>query len=607
MKSWRGSWLLLAGVAFAAVTAIPALGQQEGPESLLPPGFGNSQQLPPPVEQAPTPTPASPPAPGAPPVAGQPAAAPASATPAEAAELAAANPLEGPRPTNYFTVPDDLQRDPRVAGVLGDTNGGLGARAWGDANGGFLARLMQDLDAPLPSRWTSILLRRALLTRTGAPAGVDPVDWVAARVDLLVRMGEADAARMLVESVDPSDYTPRMIAAAARAALASADPSALCPLVGPARSRSRNTVWTLADAICAALEGEPTRASALADEARRRGAGGLDLLLARKVIGAGAQARESVDIEWEGVGALSPWRFGLASATGLAIPAPLIESAGPRYAAWLARAPMVPLDQRLDAAATAAALGVFSSRSLVEIHSLMLDQTDPAEMEGTVAARLRAAWIAPTPARRIAAMRGLWDGQGGAGGRYARLILTAGAAARIEPSADHAAVAGDLVASMLAAGMDGEAARWSAVAGDDRAADSRAWALLAVGTPRPAVELGNGRIRAYIDADTSPNRIRAQMLVAALAGLGRIAADDARELAREAGMVVPLDRWAEAIDRAARARQPATVALLAGVGMQTAGWGGIPPGYLFRIVRDLRAVGLEFEARMIAAEAIARL
>jgi len=67
------------------------------------------------------------------------------------------------------------------------------------------------------------------------------------------------------------------------------------------------------------------------------------------------------------------------------------------------------------------------------------------------------------------------------------------------------------------------------------------------------------------------------------------------------------DLWTRGIDQAAREHAPGAVALLAGVGMQTRSWGGVPPPYLFRIVRDLRAVGLEYEARMIAAEAVARL
>jgi hypothetical protein len=52
---------------------------------------------------------------------------------------------------------------------------------------------------------------------------------------------------------------------------------------------------------------------------------------------------------------------------------------------------MIPLEQRLSAASTAASLGVFSSHALVELHSLMLDQTDAAEAAGTVGALLRTA------------------------------------------------------------------------------------------------------------------------------------------------------------------------------------------------------------------------
>ena len=40
--------------------------------------------------------------------------------------------------------------------------------------------------------------------------------------------------------------------------------------------------------------------------------------------------------------------------------------------------------------------------------------------------------------------------------------------------------------------------------------------------------------------------------------------------------------------------------------MQTPAWAGVPPAMLYRIVASLRAVGLAGEARMIAAEAIAR-
>ena len=89
--------------------------------------------------------------------------------------------IDRPRPTNYFSIPRATERPVEIVGLLEPGNNGLGPQAFGRTNGAFLATLARRIDAPLPSRWTSILLRRALLSRIAAPPGVDPVDWVAAR------------------------------------------------------------------------------------------------------------------------------------------------------------------------------------------------------------------------------------------------------------------------------------------------------------------------------------------------------------------------------------------------------------------------------------------
>lgn len=588
---------LLAGAALLA--ALPAL-SQEAPESLLPEGFGDPETLPPPQEKA-DPQPRTPAAPGVPRV--DPGALPLPEATEDAPEEP---PLESLQPVNYFSIPNGQARPVNVVGLLEPGNFGLGGDAFGPTGGALLAQVMRRLDAPLPSRWTSILLRRALLSRVAAPAGVNPVDWVAERADLLLRMGEADAARMLVQSVDQEFYTPRMIEVAGQTALATADPAALCPLVGPARRGSNDAVWTLAEAMCASLESEPARASALVDQARRReGSGGIDLALAEKVIGAGAETRRSVAIDWDGVETLTPWRFGLASATGTEIPAPLIGRAGPRVQAWFARAPMVPLEQRIEAASVAAALGVFSSHSLGELHSLVLDGTDVAETGGTIGARLRTAWIGDSVGDRLTALRTLWTEPADARDRYARLILSAGAAARIPVGADYASDSPSLVSAMLSAGMDSAASRWSAIV--ESSGDDRAWAMLALAAPRQSEALDTGRVATFIGNDDSPEKHRSQLLVGALVGLGRISDAEGQQLASAAGLEIGAgDLWTEAIDRAARERRPGTVALLAGLAMQTPDWSGVPPRYFFRIVRALRAVGLDYEARMIAAEAIAR-
>ncbi|HEX8215038.1 MAG TPA: hypothetical protein VF582_06150, partial [Allosphingosinicella sp.] len=482
--------------------------------------------------------------------------------------------------------------------------GGLGEGAFGTANGRFLSTLMRRTDAPLPSRWASILLRRALLSRAPAPSWVHPVDWVAERAWLLLRMGEADAARMLVQSVDVDRFTPKMFSVAVQTALATADPAALCPLVERGRRTSKEPVWPLAEGMCAALEGDPSSASQAIDQARRRGtARGIDLLLAEKVIGSGPNTRRAVTIQWDEVDALNSWRFGLAAATGLEFPGRLIESAPEQMRAWHARAPMVPLEQRVESAQTAAALGVFSNDSLVEMYSLLMDGLDVTEVEGSVGARLRRAYVGRTANARIDAMKDLWGQGKGADRRYSRLILTAEAASRLPPIEAFQGETADLIASMLSAGIDREIGRWSDLAGGlEGEAGERAWALLAVGSPQP-VDISSGRIQDYGGGDH-----RSKLLFAALAGLGRIGESQAEGLAED--MEVPIGRensWTRMLDGAVRNRQQGTVALLAAAGMQTPSWRGVPPEHLYRITRALTRVGLEYEARMIAAEALTRL
>src|SRR3954468_22593640 len=438
MKRWRTSLLLLAGAA-AVGLAIPAAGQRDKgktPESLLPPGFG--EQPPPPApKQAPAPTPTPSPTPVAPPA---PSGNSPSGVTAEAPPPApVAGPVEsgGVEETNSTGLAEDqipqappaietpaaARRPTDVVGPLTPTNWGLGSGEFGGANGVFLASLMRRLDAPLPSRWESMLLRRALLSEIPAPAGVNPVDWVAERAWLLLRMGEADAARMLVQAIDVDQFTPRMFTVAVQVALATADPAALCPLVTPGRAVSDEPVWPLADAMCAALQGDSARASQLIDQARQgNGSGGIDYLLAQKVIGAGVNTRRAVTIQWDGVDSLNSWRFGLAAATGLALPRNLMNGAGPQVWAWEARAPMIPLDPRVDAAQTAAALGVFSHANLVDMMSLLADQTDPSDLNDTLAGRFRKAYSGSAD-DRVGAMRSLWDDKDPPGGRYARLIL----------------------------------------------------------------------------------------------------------------------------------------------------------------------------------------
>jgi hypothetical protein len=601
---------LLAGTV-SLLAAIPALSQ----EAALPPGFGEPEPQPKttPVEETEAPTPEAP----------QAAETPGTAAPSVRRRSAPVPGLETRpldagqedleqlpvRPPRLFDVPEEARRTADVVGPLDEANWGLGFNAFGSADGAYLSSLMRRLDAPLPSRWTSMLLRRALLSQVPSPRKVVPVDWVAQRAWLLLRMGEADGARILVQSVEVPEYTPTMIQVAVQAALATSDPAGLCPLVEPGRAISEEPVWALSDAMCAALSGEGARASVVLGQARNRsGVSPIDASLAQKIIGAASDVRRAVRINWEQVSELNSWRFGLATAAGIELPPALVNRTGRHVQAWLARAPMVPFEQRIAAADVAASLGVFSNAAMVDLYSMIGDTFEGGEGPGAAARRLREAYVHGRASERVERMRQLWNEASSPDQRHARRILTAVAAARIAPAEEHQRHAADLIASMLTGGFDREAGRWAQVveAADDT--DDRAWALLAVASPTAAVDVSSGRISAFQGRDESRGALRSRMLLAALAGLGRIDAAGAGELAGDMGLQLGRqDSWTRALDEAARARQPGTVALLAAIGMQTGDWNGVPPEHLYRIVRALTAVGHEYEARMIAAEALSRL
>jgi hypothetical protein len=128
--------------------------------------------------------------------------------------------------------------------------------------------------------------------------------------------------------------------------------------------------------------------------------------------------------------------------------------------------------------------------------------------------------------------------------------------------------------------------------------------LLAVGAPSPVVEINSSRVSGYV-GDVGAEKGR--MLIAALAGLSRLSGDDATSLAKDNGFGLDANsRWARAIGAAAQRGEKGTVALLAAVGMQGNDWSHLPAGHLYHVVAALHRVGLDPEARMIAAEAISR-
>ena len=512
-------------------------------------------------------------------------------------------------PTPAVEYPSWARRDPWTVGPLSPQQAGLDDDAWGPVSGAFLSSLMRRMDTPIASRWAHIALRDALLANAHAPRDVNPVDWVAERAWLLLRMGEADAARMLVASVDTDRFTPKMTQVAVQTALASADPPALCPIESGIRKYDPG-VRALVQAMCSSLAGEPETAAAQIDDARRHGrVGGIDLTLAEKVVGAGADTGRAVTVEWEPVDRLTAWRFGLATATGIAVPDRLLANTSPQLRAFQARAPLLTPQQRLNSALIAAGLGVFSSQSLVDLYSAIYDSTDPDDLPSTDAWQLRQAFAGKDEAARVAAIRHLLGAGKDPLQKEAMRALVARAASLITPDVDLQDDAPELISAMLAAGYDRAAARWAATVRrmKDQNAD-RCWAMLALASPDAArADISNGRITSFIGRDQSKAKLRSALLVAGLAGLGRISTDTANSLNRRYGLGLGrTTSWTRIIDAAAGRGQAGTVLVLAGTGFQTPSFERLPPAHMYHATAGLERTGRDFTARMIAAEALSR-
>ena len=623
----RLSLLAGAALAFGSTIALAA------PESLLPDAFRNPAPAPAPTAtQAPAPAPSPPPrpAPTAAPVIQPvpsrdrapaitlprttPAAPDASVPPELADRLPTLRELEQMDEDEFnqlfglvpeYDIPPGARRAVRRVGVIGPGEGGMPVNSLAGQPGALVLAALRGIDEPLVSRWGHIMLRRVLASRLEAPRGMSPVAFATLRADLLNRMGEGAAARALVQDIDSANYTPALAGVAIDSYLATGDVLGICPVAQLRGTLREDAQWDMIRAICRAHTGETSEAERQINRALARDeAPEIDLRLAQRYAGSAGEARRAVNIEWDGVDELTPWRHGLARALGLELPEGLIGGGG-RYTIADVLIPAVPLPVRVEAAPRAAERGILSSAAMVDLYSQLWADETIERSEKDAARTLREAYVANTATQRLTAMRELWEANGNTAARYGRLVLTAYAAARLPltEALVEADAAPNIIASMLSAGLDRNAMRWAGLVPDG----GLGWALLALAEPGEAGQVSGGDLDSFVDDDASEGQRKARFLVAGLAGLGRIGEGTAGSMADRLEMDLSrTSPWTARIDRAAELGNPTLVALLAAVGMQGDSWERMTPRQLFHIVRALDRVGLSAEARMIAAEAVAR-
>lgn len=603
--------LLLTAGATMALTSVWAVAQ-DSPESLLPPGFEKPKAKPP---ASPGTGPMIQPIPGEPAGASDgPAKAPsAPRTLPNGQRIPTLRELEAMTPDQLdellglkpkFDMPSAARRSLKQVGVLDESEGGFPAGSLGRQNPRLVQALLEGNKGRIVSRWGHMLLRRALVSRMDAPAGMNPADFAGWRAAVLVRMGEGDLARALVQDVDAGNYTPPLTNAAIEAYAFTADITGICPVVMVQGGVRKDADWRVLRAICSSFQSDGAAGMGQLDRLSEEKAWPkVDLLLAQKYAGAVGKSRRAVKIEWDGVSGMTPWRYALSIAVGIEPPADLMKDAPRRYALSAATAPMLGLETRASAADKAAAAGILSSTAMVDLYSQIYTQQDIKGDWASAAETLRTAYVGASPGDKMAAMRSLWQGGSDAEARYSRQILTAYAAARMPVSGDFSGDLDDLVGSMLAAGLDQNALKWA----DQANVGSLAWGMLALVTAPRSQPVDGGALNSFYSNDPSDEYRKSQFLLAGLAGLDRLESGAAKDFSDK--LEIDLDRttnWTRLIQQAADLNNRELVVLLAGIGMQGDSWARMTPLHLYHIVSALNRVGLSAEARMIAAEAVAR-
>lgn len=479
---------------------------------------------------------------------------------------------------------------PDAAGTLLPGRGGLPEPVWRATP----RRVVDSLLPALPVHGSSPTLRslahRLLLTAAAPPAGSGP-SVVAARVEALSRMGAWAQAKTLAEAV------PGLLAETGAAnawlggALLGGDPGDACthpPALGEGEALRL-------DLVCRIAAGRNGEAALTADLMRERGMDDPALALLADIATRGPAGP---------IGSLPdprPIHVALLRLADLAAPKDAFGTGDPGLLAALAANPRNPASLRIEAAERAAAGAALDAEGLTAIY------VDTEEGRGGVFRRLSAEM---PPVERVAlvaqAVAGLTPPAlaGTPGLVWAEALAPASAAPEV---AGHAAAVSRL---LLAQGMAEAAHPWfDLLRSADPAEAARLWPLAALaglvsaGDDEPLMETWIGDPR----AGSEGRALRMASLLAVLDAVGRPvpaqawAATIGTERSRVA---LPSPALFQRLRDAALAGASGEVVLVSLVMLGDEELGEIPASVLVPVLRSLRAVGLDAEARALAREAV---
>ncbi len=604
-----GRGILLAGMTLQAVLAA-GFDLQAQPIRLTPPGTEQRPDTPPQDSTPPIGQPGM----------GQPGGVQTAplASPQPSTELA---PPNGKSPE--FVIQPLSAPDPSTAGLLDDTNGGLGADMWQGTSRAQAVQSIGILPAPVSASALRDLQRRLLLTTAQPPAGSGGTpSLLGLRVEQLYRLGQIAAAEQLGTPQPPDLKDPIFRQMPFEVALLKDELARACDLAAAALREDASPYWQKAAVLCR-YSAKDIAGGDLALSLWRDGGGGEDPAFNALAAALRGDARAKV----ETLGGASPLHFAMLRTAGRPLPKDTLDVAPPALLVALAAYDKADAELRLNAAERAVRYGALPAELLAEAYAA-------AEIPEAQRAALTAA-IAGGKDKSARAAAYLYQSARAAGDAKTRaelvrraydlamardLLLPTAAAYKpllnnLVPNEASIAAAPAVIRMALAAGETGTARLWRNILmalppERDNAGEiaAEAWPLLLI-----AGEDGDWRdsryeawLAAHKDMPAAQRNARAALLLSLAEGAGIAVPterwDSLLNAAVTGGRVPPVAVWRNLLRASEAKAKGETVALaLALLGPN----GGLDADgqSLATALGALRNVGLAAEARQIALEA----
>ncbi len=513
--------------------------------------------------------------------------------------------------------------DPDSIGILGLESGGFAPDMWRGSSQKAVERLLPRLPGKMSSAAMRSLALRLLLTsatpprRRGASADKPGGRMLWQRVSLLARMGEVEGLNGLLKVVPQRLDDEPLARARVRGLLLAGDARGACEQVrSQIADHHDKTYWRKALVFCQIHAGEGDQALLGVGLLREQGLSDDPAFFSLVDAYTGAQLTQ--------VAVASPLHLAMLVAVGQPYPADLAETASPGILVALARSPSAEGDQRARAGERAVALGALEPKVLARIYGdLEFEQAErdtvesaPHELGGTRGRALlyQAARDHTAPGARAEFIRVALEDAGHDGLYQMAVQVFLPLLTKVPARPDLIWFAETAGRALYAAGRYQEAGAWIMLARQEAIINPQAAAAVTALWPysrlagTPALAWGGDleTWRAVRADDSADEKDRLALLRSAFMALGEDHAMNWIDLVPEpdsSTQPMPDAALLYALDHASEMRRLGETVLLSLLVLGAAGPAECHPMALNAVLRALREVGLERDARALAIEA----